>query len=61
MAPRKRAAWPSTRIPPQPPAPALSLGDRRARAAQRAWALMATTIPTRDILASYLDDILTGS
>jgi hypothetical protein len=36
----------------------LSLPDRRARAATRAWRLMATSIPTREILESYLDDVL---
>jgi hypothetical protein len=38
----------------------LPLAQRRARAAQRAWALMPTSIPTRDILSSYLDDILSS-
>ena len=36
----------------------LTLHDRRARAADRAWLLMPTSIPTSDILASYLDDVL---
>ena len=44
--------------PPVPSAEQLSLYDRRARAAARAWSLMGTSIPTRDILSSYLDEVL---
>jgi hypothetical protein len=54
---RRRAALPTTRLAsPQ----GLSLPERRARAMERAHALMGTSIPTRDILASYLNDILSG-
>lgn len=56
----RRATLPTTQDPTTQEPPALSLNDRRARAMKRAHALMATSIPTRDILASYLDDILTA-
>jgi hypothetical protein len=37
----------------------LTLSERRARAADRAWLLLGTTsIPTTDIVESYLDEIL---
>ena len=57
---RRRATLPT--LPPQveagPAQPvALTLADRRYRAQARAWALMGTSIPTRDILASYLSDV----
>ena len=59
---RWRAATPSTQLPELAQLPAgLSLEARRARAQQRAWALMGTSIPTRDILGSYLNDILSPS
>jgi len=34
------------------------LATRRALAFARAWPLLGTTIPTADIVASYLDDVL---
>jgi hypothetical protein len=58
---RRRAQLPTTQLPQLAQLPQGPLGERRARAQQRAWSLMATSIPTRDILRSYLDDILTHS
>ena len=36
----------------------LSLQDRRALAFARVWPLLPTSIPTRDLTDSYLDDVL---
>lgn len=58
---RRAATLPTTQLPQLAQLPAgLSLDERRERAAQRAWALMATSIPTRDILGSYLNDVLSA-
>lgn len=38
----------------------LSLFDRRARAFARIWPLLSTSIPTRDLVDHYLDDVLTS-
>lgn len=56
---RFRAARPTTAVPAAAPdAAALSLLARRARAFDRVWPLLSTSIPTSDIVESYLDDVL---
>lgn len=45
-------------VPALPPAPVDPLAARRAVAFERAWALLGTSIPTTDILSSYLDDVV---
>lgn len=44
---------PASSTPPPDPTAA-----RRAVAFERAWFLLGTSIPTEDILGSYLDDVL---
>lgn len=57
--PRFRAARPTTiAAPPAPLDAELSLYDRRARALARVWPLLSTSIPTRDIVESYLAEVL---
>jgi hypothetical protein len=61
---RRRATLPTTSLQLAQPQLAttvelLTVGNRRRRAADRAWSLMVTSIPTREILASYLADVLT--
>lgn len=60
---RRRAVLPTYQLPSarvEGQAHDLTLGNRRRRAAERAWALMPTSIPTRDILDSYLTDVLSA-
>lgn len=52
-------AQPTSQTQTQPEAEPLSLYDRRARAMKRAYPLLATSIPTRDVLDSYLNAVLT--
>jgi hypothetical protein len=55
VSPRRRPAA-VTIVPPTPgPDP---LAQRRALAFARAWPLLITTVPTADIVATYLDDVL---
>jgi hypothetical protein len=57
--PRFRAARPATAVPAvAPDAAELSLHERRARAFARVWPLLSTSIPTTDLVESYLDDVL---
>jgi hypothetical protein len=64
--PRFRAARPSTAVTPHHAGTwngaqldvVMTLDDRRATAFRRAFPLLATSIPTADILAAYLDDVL---
>jgi hypothetical protein len=56
---RFRAARPTTAVPAAArDAAALTLLDRRARAFDRVWPLLSTSIPTHDLVESYLDDVL---
>lgn len=56
---RRRAVLATTGVPQLPQLlPGLSLEARRARAMERAWPLLATSVPTRDILESYLNDVI---
>lgn len=58
MSPRRRPADP-IRIAPAPlPDP---LAVRRAAAFARAWPLLGTSVPTADIVESYLSDVLTDA
>lgn len=52
--PFRPAAVPAVVAVPEP----TPLHERRAAAADRAWLLLATTVPTRDILDAYLDAVL---
>ena len=54
----RRKPAPITLAAPAPAKAPDSLFDRRARALTRALALFGTSIPTHEILASYLDDVL---
>jgi len=54
----RRKPAPITIATPTPAKAPESLYDRRARALSRALALFGTSIPTHEILASYLDDVL---
>lgn len=56
---RFRAARPTTAVPVVARDVAeLTLLGRRARAFDRVWPLLSTSIPTRDLVESYLDDVL---
>jgi len=57
---RFRPARPATITPPPPVENdvELSLHDRRARAFRRVFPLLSTSIPTRDLVESYLDEVL---
>lgn len=64
--PRFRVTKPSTAVVPRHAGTwngaqldvVMTLDDRRANAFRRAFPLLATSIPTADILASYLDEVL---
>jgi hypothetical protein len=59
---RRRATLPTTQAQPasQPATQERDdLGARRARAMERAYPLLVTSIPTRDVLDSYLNAVLT--
>jgi hypothetical protein len=57
---RLRPTRPTTVVPTVVPPEdvELTLHERRARAFTRAWPLLSTSIPTRDLVASYLDEVL---
>ena len=56
---RFRAARPTTiTAPPAPHEPELTLPERRARALARIWPLLSTSIPTHDLVESYLAEVL---
>lgn len=57
--PRFRAVRPVSAVPAAAAREhELTLSGRRARAFERVWPLLSTSIPTTDIVASYLDEIL---
>jgi hypothetical protein len=56
---RFRTARPSTAIPaPTHDDVELTLFERRARAFRRVFPLLSTSVPTADIVESYLDEVL---
>lgn len=57
---RRKPARPVTITPPPqlPSGAQLTLTERRARAMARVWPLLSTSIPTSEIVTSYLDEVL---
>jgi hypothetical protein len=60
MARKFRAARPAQLVAAPDPEVELTLFERRARAFRRVWPLLSTSIPTRDLVTSYLDEVLTS-
>jgi hypothetical protein len=58
VSPRRRPDAVTLAPAPPPPDP---LAARRAAAFARAWPLLGTSVPTADIVESYLSDVLAGT